>query len=110
MTNASYSDLERRLAALLDSAPRFRAFAKAAYQRANYLLRGWQRRPVRMHPEATIERVAGGERDPRGATAPAECFFGYFGMEPWSLDGRRQLFHRWRPPDTGMVEICVRDR
>jgi hypothetical protein len=105
VTSTPYSGLERRLAALLDSAPRLRALAKAGYQRANYLLRGWRQRPLRLHPEAAIERVAGGER----GAARQECFFGYFGMQPWSRDGRRQLYHRWQPPDGTTVGICVRD-
>ena len=109
MTSSPYSGLERRLAALLDSAPRLHAIAKSGYQRANYLLRGWRQRPVRLHPEATIERVAGGERGAAAGAALEECFFGYFGMQPWSRDGRRQLFHRWRPPDGRTVGICVRD-
>lgn len=110
MTNTSYSGLERRLAAFLDSAPRLRALTKSAYQRANYLLGGWRRQRMRLHPGATIERIAGSRRDRRAGTRPEECFFGYFGMQPWSLDGSRQLFHRWRPPDARNVEICVRDR
>lgn len=96
-----YGKLERRIARLLDSSPRLRAGAKAAYQRLNYALRGGPGQRLRMHPQATIERVAGGGGD--------ECFFGYFGMQPWSRDGRRYLYHRWRAPHGRSVAICVKD-
>ncbi|MGH8129988.1 MAG: TolB family protein [Steroidobacteraceae bacterium] len=96
-----YRRIERRLAALLDSAPGLRAFAKAGYQRVNYLLHGWRGQAIRLHPQATIERIAGG---------PDECFFGYFGLQPWSRDGSLYLFNRWRPPLGQTVDVCVHDR
>ncbi len=106
----SYNRIERRLAALLDAAPGLRAFAKAGYQRFNYLLHGGRGQATRLHPQARIERIAsgGGARDE--SSGADECFFGYFGLQPWSRDGHRYLFHRWRPPHGRMVEICVHDR
>jgi hypothetical protein len=100
MTGSSYSRIERQIAALLDSAPALRALAKAGYQRANYLLRGGRGQVVKLHPEVTVEKVAGG---------PEECFFGYFGVSPWSRDGGRYLFHRRRGAHARTVEICVHD-
>jgi hypothetical protein len=96
-----YGRIERRFAAILDSAPGLRAFAKTGYQRLNYLLHGWRGQAIRLHPQASIERIAGG---------PEESFFGYFGLQPWNRDGRLYLFNRWRPPRARTIDICVHDR
>jgi hypothetical protein len=37
-----------------------------------------------------------------------ECFFGYYGLQPWSKDGRRHLLHR-RREGRAAIEICVHD-
>ncbi len=103
-----YNSLERRIAALLDSAPGLRSFAKAGYQRVNYLLRRRGARPVELHPLAAVARngaCANGRDLPTGE----ECFFGYFGIPPWSADGGRMLFHRWRAGDPRRIEVWQRD-
>lgn len=101
----AYNRFERQLAALLDSAPALRAFARSGYRRANYLLHAWRAGPPRVHPQASILRIAGGAGD-----AEAEdCFFGYFGLQPWSRDGKRHLFHRRRKGNRRTVEICVHE-
>ena len=104
-----YNRLERRIAALLDAAPGLRAVAKAGYQRFNYLLHGGRGEPVRLHPAATIERAVEPSSGGGMRRAGEECFYGYFGLQPWSRDGRRFLFHRWRPRDPRRVAICMRD-
>jgi len=106
----SYNRTERRIAALLDSAPGLRSWVKAGYQRANYLLHGGRSQAMRLHPQAAIELIAGGERANRDRGSPQECFYGYFGLQPWSRDGRHYLYHRWRSPSERTVEICVHDR
>lgn len=97
-----YNRLERRLAALLDAAPGLRAFAKAGYQRFNYLAHGGRREALRLHPSVTIERAVAMEPG-------TECFYGYFGQQPWSEGGRRFLFHRWRARGDARIAICARD-
>jgi len=83
-----YNRIERRVAALLDSFPAARRFAKAGYQRLNYLLQGQSDRKLRLHAGAVLQRLPG--LDHR-----QECFFGYFGECPWSRDGNFFLFHQW---------------
>ncbi|HKX58592.1 MAG TPA: hypothetical protein VJN00_04405 [Steroidobacteraceae bacterium] len=104
-----YNRLERRVAAMLDAAPGLRAAAKAGYQRFNYLVHGGRREPLRLHPAVTIERAV----EPAGGTelrkSGEECFYGYFGLQPWSNDGRRLIFHRWRSGNPRRVEICLRE-
>jgi hypothetical protein len=104
-----YNRLERRVAALLDAAPGLRAVAKAGYQRVNYLVHGGRGERLRLHPAATIERAV----EPAVGAAPRkageECFYGYFGLQPWSRNGSRYLFHRWRTRDPRRVSICTRD-
>ena len=104
-----YNRLERRLAALLDSAPRVRRFAKASYQRVNYLLHGRPDASMHLHPEAAIERIPGIEGETRQRTDSGERFFGYFGLSPWSHDGGAYLFHEWRRHQDP-VDICLYDR
>jgi hypothetical protein len=82
MVAKPYSSIERRLAVLLDSAPGLRAFAKAGYQRLNYLMRGGRGQAIRLHLQATIERVAGGVGAQGERSSPNQCFFGYFGLQP----------------------------
>lgn len=101
----SYNRMERKVAALLDSAPGLRALAKSGYQRFNYLVHGGRRQAMRLHPSAAIERATGGGADAELEKRGAECFFGYFGLQPWSADGRRYLFHLWRAGRR--VEICA---
>ena len=104
-----YNRLERRVAAMLDAAPALRAAAKAGYQRFNYLVHGGRREALRLHPAVTIERAV----EPAGGgdlrKAGEECFYGYFGLQPWSGDRRRLLFHRWRERDPRRIAICLRD-
>jgi len=103
----SYNRLERGLASLLDAAPGVRRLAKSGYQRINYLLRGGRGDCLRLHPDVSIERIGAGtgaELDPA-----QQYFFGYFGVSPWSADGKRYLFHRWlqgRPT----IDLCVQHR
>ena len=81
-----YNRVERRVAALLDAAPGLRAFAKAGYQRFNYLVHGGRREALRLHPAVSLEPAveSGGDE---------ECFYGYFGQQPWSdYDAFRKLF------------------
>jgi hypothetical protein len=104
-----YGRIERRLAALLDSAPGLRALAKAGYQRFNYLLHGGRGQAIRLHPQATIDRIGGGADARDGPGGLDECFFGYFGLQPWSRDGFRYLFHKWRSSRGSTVEVCVHD-
>ena len=91
-----YNRVERKVAALLDAAPGLRAVAKAGYQRFNYLVHGGRRKALRLHPSATVERAVEPGSDGKREKPGEECFFGYFGLQPWSGDGRRFLFHRWR--------------
>ena len=105
----SYNRLERKVAALLDAAPGLRALAKSGYQRFNYLVHGGRRQALRLHPSAAIERATSGGEGVNLAGGRTECFFGYFGLQPWSADGRRYLFHRWRAR-AGRVDICAVDR
>ena len=104
-----YNRLERRLAALLDAAPGVRAAAKAGYQRFNYLVRGGRRQAFRLHPAVKIERAV----EPTGGEdlrkAGEECFYGYFGLQPWGGDGRRLLFHRWRGRHPRLIAVCFRN-
>lgn len=102
--HVSYNRFERQLARLLDAAPALRAAAKKGYQRLNYLLHGRGGAPLRLLPEVAIEEVASSEPDDQ-----RERFFGYFGISPWSMDGRHHLYHQWTKHD-GAVEICVHDR
>src|SRR5688572_9966782 len=97
-----YNRVERRVAALLDAAPGLRAFAKAGYQRFNYLVHGGRREALRLHPAVSLEPAveSGGDE---------ECFYGYFGQQPWSADGRRYLFHRWRRREDSRVSVCARE-
>ncbi len=104
-----YNRLERKVAALLDAAPGLRALAKSGYQRFNYLVHGGRRQALRLHPSAAIERATSGGEGVNLASGRTECFFGYFGLQPWSADGRRYLFHRWRAR-AGRVDICAVDR
>lgn len=107
----SYHRVERRLAALLDAAPGLKRLAKAGYQRLNYLLHGGRDGTIRLHARAAIERIPGADGAEGAAHAgipPPECFFGYFGIPPWSRDGRRSLFHQWRPGED-TIELCIRD-
>jgi hypothetical protein len=104
-----YNRLERRLAALLDSAPGLHALAKAGYQRFNYLAHGGRREAVRLHPSVTLERAVSPPAGVAPATAGEECFYGYFGLQPWSGDGRRLLFHHWRARQPGRVGVRARD-
>ena len=99
-----YNRFERQLARWLDSAPRIRALARSGYRRANYLLHAWQAGPPRLHPHASLRMISG------GGQGAEDCFFGYFGIQPWSQDGHRHLFHRRRDDDSRSVEICVHDR
>jgi hypothetical protein len=105
----SYNRLERRVAALLDGAPGLRAVAKSGYQRLNYLVHGGRRELLRLHPAATIERAVTPSGGAEHSRSGEECFFGYFGLQPWSGDGQRLLFHRWRGPAERRVDICARD-
>lgn len=103
-----YNRLERKFAKLLDSAPGLRALAKSGYQRINYLVHGGRRQAFRLHPAVSIARAVGPADDADLPSAGEECFFGYFGLQPWSADGRRYLFHRWRARKR-RVEICAQD-
>ena len=96
-----YNRIERRVAALLDSFPAARRFAKAGYQRLNYLLQGQSDRKLRLHAGAVLQRLPG--LDHR-----QECFFGYFGECPWSRDGNFFLFHQW-DQRRDAVDICMYD-
>jgi hypothetical protein len=106
----SYNRFERRLAALLDSMPALRTWARSGYRRANYALNVWRSDSQRVHPRASIRRIAGGAGASDADGNPCECFFGYFGLQPWSADGRRHLFHRRRLEYSQTVEICAFDR
>src|SRR5262245_14495309 len=99
-----YHRIERRVAALLDSLPGVRRLAKAGYQRANYLFGGRSGAPSILHPQAAIERIPAAG-DEVGADS-RECFYGYFGLSPWSGEGNHYLFHQWdgRRDD---VDICL---
>ncbi len=99
----AYNRTERRLAAWLDRMPGMRRLAKAGYQRLNYLAHGGRGPRVLLHPQASLARIA----PPAGVT-DAEAFFGYFGIAPWSGDGRSFVFHRWRRGNAD-VEICRAD-
>jgi hypothetical protein len=104
-----YNRLERRMAALLDAAPGLRALAKAGYQRLNYLLHGGRRTAHRLHPAVTIERaVAPAETGPPAGRGQ-EWFYGYFGLQPWSADGRRLLVHRWDRRAPRRIAVCAID-
>ena len=103
----SYNRLERGLASLLDAAPGVRRLAKSGYQRINYLLRGGRGDCLGLHPDVSIERIGAGTA--AELDLAQQYFFGYFGVSPWSPDGKRYLFHRWlqgRPT----VDICVQHR
>lgn len=100
-----YGRTERLIARMLDSAPQARARLKTAYQRVNYLLHGLNSDPVRLHPNVSVERVASMSRDDQAS----EHFFGYFGVSPWSADGRYYILHRWTPGNAKSVEVCVSD-
>ena len=104
-----YNRLERRVAAMLDAAPGLRAAAKAGYQRFNYLVRGGRGESLRLHPAASLERAVEPAGQGRPRKSGEECFYGYFGLQPWSRDGRRFLFHRWRTREPRRVAICARD-
>jgi Tol biopolymer transport system component len=104
-----YNRVERKVAALLDAAPGLRAVAKAGYQRFNYLVHGGRREALRLHPSATVERAVEAGDDAIPARSGEECFYGYFGLQPWSGDGRRYLFHRWRARDGGRIAVCARE-
>lgn len=106
----SYNRLERQLAKFLDSAPGLRSAVKGGYQRVNYLLHGWRNAPVRLHPNATIERIPGTASAGDTYDGSCERFFGYFGISPWSNDGRHYLYHQWQARHGGVVNICVHDR
>ena len=97
----SYNRIERRVAALLDSFPAARRLAKAGYQRLNYLLQGRSNPKLRLHAGAALQRLPG--LDHR-----EECFFGYFGVCPWSRDGNFFLFHQW-DQRRNAVDICMYD-
>jgi hypothetical protein len=101
----AYNRFERHLAALLDSAPGLRAWARSGYRRANYFLHAWRAGPPRVHPLANLRRIAGGA----GHGSVEESFFGYFGLQPWSRDGRRHLLHRRLRGRAAVVEISVHD-
>jgi hypothetical protein len=103
----SYSRFERRLAALLDAAPRMRRGAKAGYQRLNYLLSGGRGREL-LHPRAAIRPIDRPGTSP-GTERGHERFFGYFGVTPWSRDGGRYLFHLRRGRGSTSIDVCLRD-
>ena len=105
----TYNRLERRLAALLDAAPRTRRLAKQGYQRLSYLLSGGRDRELLLHPQAEIHPLGGDLRLKHGQRAKAERFFGYFGISPWSRDGSRCLFHRLSGRADSSIEVCVHD-
>jgi hypothetical protein len=103
-----YNRFERSFATLLDSLPGLRRAAKAGYQRVNYLLQGGRHERMRLHPGAAIERIPDVPRGADERNESHECFFGYFGVSPWSRAGDRYLFHRWHRRRSS-VEICVYD-
>ena len=105
----SYNRLERRLAALLDAAPRARRLGKQGYQRLNYLLSGGRGRELRLHPQAAIHPLDRDVRVEQWRRAKPERFFGYFGISPWSHDSGRCLFHRLPGRGDSSIEICLHD-
>jgi hypothetical protein len=104
----SYNRLERRLATLLDVAPRARQLAKSGYQRLSYLLSGGRGREV-LHAQAPIQPIDSEVSSGSRRRDLQERFFGYFGVSPWSRDGRQYLFHRLHGSGDGSIEICVFD-
>jgi hypothetical protein len=99
----AYNRIERRVAAFLDNLPALRRVARSGYQRLNYVLHGGRGPRVVLHPKASLARLA-----PPAGDAGGEAFFGYFGIAPWSGDGRGFLFHRWRRGES-RVEIWRAD-
>ena len=104
-----YNRIERYVATLLDSTPDLRRLVKASYQRANYLIHGRHGQSMRLHPQATIERPRAVRCTTEVPDDSCECFFGYFGLSPWSHDGRYYLFHEWHRHRRS-VAVCLYDR
>jgi hypothetical protein len=103
-----YGQLERRVGRLLDPFPRLRSAAKAAYQRLNYYASPPGARAPFRDPRATLidaaEMVAGAD-----GLAGTSYFYGYYGICPWSADGRYLLLHRLATEASDVADICVID-